>query len=116
MRLGTSNLARHKKYLYNDNPNCPICNEDEKETNDHYLNKCKNYEKHRKIMHTEISKIYPNVAIKDINDNLLLTTNDSRNKEIQKLIILDNYIEETKRFQKNTMLKKSSYINMKSKI
>ena len=67
-------------------------------------------------MHTEISKIYPNVAIKDINDNLLLTTNDSRNKEIQKLIILDNYIEETKRFQKNTMLKKSSYINMKSKI
>ena len=57
MRLGCSELADHKGYQYNDPNRCPVCKKNEIETNEHFLERCKNYQKERTDMHNKLSGV-----------------------------------------------------------
>ena len=118
-RLGSSMLAAHSHFMYTDPEICPVCEEITLEDNEHYLMRCKKFNRERKIMISEIMKL--NINIKEIDDKLLLgfsTTKTSDTKIHKILKIVSRYIEDTKRFDIDgewRMKVKEKYRNNKQK-
>ena len=81
MRTGTSYLAAHSPYIFNNPDLCPCCNRYVKETNQHYLMECDRFTKDIKILLKKIIQILKNSGRK-VKTKYILGFPDKNNEPI----------------------------------